>query len=70
MILLIIICKGIQKNNRLEKCPFLSDANWSDSILVEHQNYHKALENDQYLWLGFDVPQSFGIFSGRDGKRN
>ncbi len=70
MILLIIICKGIQKNNHHEKCPFLSDANWGDSILVEHQNYHKSLENDQYLWLGFDVPQSFGIFSGRDGKRN
>jgi hypothetical protein len=70
MILLIIICKGIQKDNHLEKCQFLCDANWGDSILVEHQNYHKSLENDHYLWLGFDIPQSFGIFSGRDGKRN
>lgn len=70
MILLIIICKGIQKDNHLEKCPFLCDANWGDSILVEHQNYHKSLENEHNLWLGFDIPQSFGTFSGRDGKRN
>ncbi len=67
---MIIICKGIQKNSRLEKCPFLCDANWGDAVLVEHQNYHKSLENVHYLWLGFDIPQSFGNFSGRDGKRN
>jgi len=67
---MIIICKGIQKNNRFEKCAFLCDANWGDSILVEHQNFHKSFESSNYSWLGFDTPQSLGKFSGRDGKRN
>jgi len=67
---MIIICKGTQKNHHLEKCAFLCDANWGDPILVEHQNYHKSLETAHYLWLGFDVPQFLGKYSGRDGKRN
>ncbi len=66
---LIIICKGIQKNHRFEKCMFHCDCNWGDKELVEHQKYHKSLEDENYSWLGFDVPQSFGNFSGRDGKR-
>jgi len=36
---------------------------------IEHQKYHKSLENKNYSWLGFDVSQSSGKFSGRDGKR-
>jgi len=66
---LIIICKGIQKNHRFEKCTFLCDSNWEDKELVEHQKYHESLEGENYSWLGFDAPQSFGNFSGRDGKR-
>jgi len=66
---LIIICKGIQKNHRFEKCTFVCDGNWGDKEIVEHQKYHKSLEDKNYSWLGFDVPQSFGNFSGRDGKR-
>jgi hypothetical protein len=64
---LIIICKGTQINHKLEKCNFLHDGNWDDPELIEHQKYHKSLEN--YPWLGFDVSQSSGKFSGRDGKR-
>ncbi len=66
---MIIICKGIQKNHRLEKCPFLYDGNWEDVELIEHQKYHKSLENENYSWLGFAVSQFSGKFSGRDGKR-
>jgi len=67
---LIIICKGVQKNNRFEKCSFLYSGNWGDDALIEHQKYHQFLENENYSWLGFDVPQSFGNFSARDGKRS
>lgn len=67
---MIIICKGIQKNHQLEKCEFIHNGNWEDSELIEHQKYHKSLENEHYSWLGFDITQSFGKFSGRDGKRN
>jgi len=66
---LIIICKGIQKNHGFKKCEFLHDGNWEDIELVEHQEYHKSLEDKNYSWLGFDVSQSSGKFSGRDGKR-
>ena len=66
---LIIIYKGVQKNNRHEKCPFLHDENWGDIELVEHEESHKLLISKNYSWLGFDVPHSFGTFSGRDGKR-
>jgi len=38
--------------------------------LIEHQKFHESLTNKNYSWLGFDVSQSFGKFSGRDGKRN
>jgi len=69
-ITLIIKCKGIQKNHLFEKCEFLCDANWGDAELVEHQKYHKSLEDENYSWLGFDMSQSFGKFSGRDGKRS
>ena len=66
---MIIICKGIQKNHKFKKCEFLHDGNWEDVELVEHQKYHKSLEGKNYSWLGFDVSQSPGKFSGRDGKR-
>jgi len=48
---------------------FLCDGNWGDKELVEHQKYHESLEDENYSWLGFDATQSFGNFSGRDGKR-
>jgi hypothetical protein len=67
---LIILCKGIRKNSQFEKCPFLYDGNWGDLTLVEHQKFHESLANKNYSWLGFDASQSFGKFSGRDGKRN
>lgn len=67
---LIIICKGERKNNRIEKCSFLHAGNWGDAQLTEHQKFHKLSESDTCYWLGFDVPQPFGIFSNRDGKRN
>ena len=67
--ILIIICKGAKKNNKIEKCSFLYDGTWSDFQLVEHQKQHQLLENKHYSWLGFDTPQSFSNFSGRDGKR-
>ena len=66
---MIIICKGIQKNHRFEKCAFSHDGDWGDIELVEHQKYHESMENEHCSWLGFDVPQFFGKFSGRDGKR-
>ena len=66
---MIIICKGTQINHRIEKCTFLHDGNWEDVELVEHQKYHKSLENKNYSCYGFDVPQSSGQFRGRDGKR-
>ena len=67
---MIILCKGIQKNHRFEKCKFIHDGNWGDVILIEHQSFHKSLENEHYSWLGFDTSQPIGKFSGRDGKRN
>ena len=66
---LIIICKGIQKNHRFEKCVFLHDGDWGDSELIEHQKYHESNKDKNYSWLGFDAPQDIGKFSGRDGKR-
>ncbi len=68
-IILIIICKGIKKINKVEKCSFIYDGTWGDAQLVEHQKNHQLLEDDNCLWLGFDMPQSFGKYSGRDGKR-
>jgi len=67
--ILIIICKGVRKINRVEKCAFLYDGTWGDAKLVEHQKMHQLLEDVNYVWLGFDIPQSFGNYSGRDGKR-
>ena len=66
---MIIICKGVRKINKVEKCSFLYDGTWGDAQLIEHQKQHQLLENERYLWLGFDMPQSFGNYSGRDGKR-
>ncbi|MGI9567469.1 MAG: hypothetical protein ACR2LL_10735 [Nitrosopumilus sp.] len=66
----MIICKGSKKDHKFENCLFVYDGNWGDAKLVEHQNYHESLENENYCWLGFDVPQTIGRHSGRDGKRN
>ena len=66
---MIIICKGIKKNNRFEKCPFIYDGGWGDEELALHQKEHEKLCGENYFWLGFDVPQNFGKSSGRDGKR-
>lgn len=62
---MLITCKGIQKNNRHEKCHFIYDGDWGDSELMEHQNFH---ETQSHSWLGFDTSQPIGKFSGRDGK--
>ncbi|MBS1268668.1 MAG: hypothetical protein MAG458_01400 [Nitrosopumilus sp.] len=67
---MIIICKGVQKNSVYEKCPFLYDGVWGDESLIIHQDFHKSFESKNYSWLGFDVHQPLGKFSGRDGKRN
>ena len=67
---MIIVCKGVKKSNKIEKCAFLYDGVWGDVQLVEHQKQHELLENNEYVWLGFDIPQSFGNYSGRDGKRH
>ncbi|MCE9653038.1 MAG: hypothetical protein K8Q89_08310 [Nitrosarchaeum sp.] len=69
VIVTMIICKGARKFNKLEKCDFQFSGNWGEQELVEHQNLHKSLENENYSWLGFDISQSFGIYSERDGKR-
>ncbi len=66
---MIIHCKGIQKNHRFEKCSFLHDGEWNDDVLIEHEKYHRSLEDKNHFWLGFDVSRSFGTYSGRDGKR-
>jgi len=67
---LIILCKGVKIPNGIKKCDFLYSGTWGDSALIEHQKFHQSLENNNYLWLGFDTPQSFGHYSGRDGKRS
>ena len=67
--ILIIICRGVRKSNKIEKCGFLYDGIWGDAQLVEHQKYHQLLEDSNYAWLGYDTSQSFGKHSGRDGKR-
>ena len=67
---MIIICKGARKNNKIEKCEFLHTGSWSEVKLTEHEKYHQSLEDQNYFWLGFDVSQSLGNYSGRDGKRN
>ncbi|KEQ56094.1 hypothetical protein AAA799B03_01280 [Marine Group I thaumarchaeote SCGC AAA799-B03] len=67
---MLITCKGIQKNGRQEKCPFIHDGEWGDYELMEHQNFHKSQEAQNYSWLGFDTSQPIGKFSGRDGKHS
>ena len=64
---MIIICKGIKKQGRIEPCKFVYDGNWGDDELIEHEKYHQ--DQTFSFWLGFDTPQLFGTFSGRDGKR-
>ena len=65
---LIIICKGIKRNGKLEHCRFLYNGNWGDTELIEHEKFHENLDSSGF-WLGFDTPQLAGKYSGRDGKR-
>jgi hypothetical protein len=67
---LIIVCKGVKKFSKIEKCSFICDGDWGDDSLIDHQNFHNSFESQNYSWLGFDISQSLGKFSGRDGKRN
>lgn len=67
---MIIVCKGVKKKNKIEKCEFLHTGSWGEAKLVEHEKYHQSLEDQNCFWLGFDVSQSLGNHSGRDGKRN
>ena len=65
---MIIICKGMKSTFRVLKCSFLYSGYWGDSELVEHQKYHQSQEKNDLTWLGFEVVQSIGKYSGRDGK--
>ena len=65
---MIIMCKGSKSNLRVVKCNFLHDGVWGDSELVEHQKSHQFQEKNGFTWLGFEVVQSIGNYSGRDGK--
>jgi len=67
---LIISCKGIKKNFQIIPCTFLYDGNWGDFELIEHEKYHKSMEDGTCSWLGFEISQSIGMFSERDGKRS
>ncbi len=58
----------MRKNGRLEMCRFLHDGNWGDDELTEHEKLHESSDPSDF-WLGFDTSQSFGKYSGRDGKR-
>ena len=55
-VLLIIVCKGARKNNKIEKCEFIHTGSWGEVTLIEHEKYHRSLEDQNYSWLGFDVP--------------
>jgi len=66
----IISCKGIQTNHHVETCTFLHDGNWGDAELIEHEKFHKSLQEKSSFWLGFETSQPFGNMSGRDGKRS
>lgn len=65
---MIIVCKGIKKNGKIELCKFLYNGNWGDDELIEHEKFHNNSDSLSF-WLGFDTTQSLGRYSGRDGKR-
>lgn len=67
---MIITCKGIKKNDQIEKCQFLHNGNWGDEDLVKHQLFHESLKTNNSFWLGFETSLSSGKFSGRDGKQS
>lgn len=64
------MCKGVYKDGRHEKCPFIHDGEWGDSELISHQKLHNSQESQNYSWLGFDTSQPIGKLSGRDGKQS
>ncbi|MCY4492218.1 MAG: hypothetical protein OXC46_12270 [Thaumarchaeota archaeon] len=63
------MCKGASKNGRHQSCGFFHDGHWGDEELVKHQKMHQSLASPDYFWLGFDLSQESGVYSGRDGKR-
>ena len=65
---MMIMCKGEKNALRVVKCNFLHDGIWGDSELLEHQKSHQCQEKNGFTWLGFEVVQSIGKYSGRDGK--
>ena len=65
---MIIMCKGTKHDLGVDKCDFLHDGDWGDSELVEHQKFHESQEIRDLTWLGFEVVQHIGKYSGRDGK--
>jgi hypothetical protein len=67
---LIITCKGMKKNGKVEECQFLHDGNWGDGVIVSHQIYHESLQNKNSFWLGFETSLFIGKSSGRDGKQS
>ena len=68
--ILLIICKGTKRGSEIERCNFLHSGSWGDAELMEHQKFHESKLEGYSRWLGFDTIQSFGRFSGRDGKRS
>lgn len=47
---------------------FLYEGNWGDRKLIEHEKFHKSLQNKTDFWLGFETSQFFKMNS-RYGKR-
>lgn len=66
---MIIVCKGVVRNGRFRHCKFFHEGRWGDGELVEHQKFHESAGGPGFAWLGFDLSQPFGRYSGRDGKR-
>ena len=65
----MIVCKGFKKNGTWNSCNFIFEGEWGSNELIQHEKYHKALEDGiSYFWLGFEVKHSFSKLSKRDGK--
>jgi len=56
---MLISCRGIQKNHHVIECMFLYEGNWGDRKLIEHEKFHKSLQNKTDFWLGFETSQFF-----------
>lgn len=65
----MIICKGFKKNGNWYPCDFIYGGEWGSEKLIDHEKYHKSLENGKsYFWLGFEVKRGFSTLTQRDGK--